>query len=256
MFQGCGKALTNFWAVVIKELRSYFLSPFIYLISAVFLLLSGYYFYTDLIFYVQYGFGTNILVNFWQLFFTDLRLVVLLTVPFLTIRLFTEEKRLGTIELLLTYPMRDSELFWGKFVACSIATLFILSFTIVYPILLYSVQPFDWTITIAGYAGLVLISLAFISCGLFISSLTDNLGVAGLSALGISLLFWILSWNDGATNQGVLRWLAEVSMVTHFQSFAQGFIDSKEVSFFIVFVLFFSFLTLRSLEARHWRGRR
>ena len=98
----------------------------------------------------------NIMAAFWQLFFTDLRLVVLLTVPFLTIRLFTEEKRLGTIELLLTYPMRDSELFWGKFVACSIATLFILSFTIVYPILLYSVQPFDWTVAIAGYTGLVL----------------------------------------------------------------------------------------------------
>ena len=256
MSQGGSKSLTNFWAVVIKELRSYFLSPFIYLMAAVFLLLSGYYFYTDLIFYVQFGFGMNIMSAFWQLFFTDLRLVVLLTIPFLTIRLFTEEKRLGTIELLLTYPMRDSELFWGKFVACSIATLFILSFTIVYPILLYSVQPFDWTVTIAGYTGLVLISLAFIACGLFISSLTDNLGVAGLSALGLSLLFWILSWNDGAMNQGVLRWLAEVSMVSHFQSFAQGFIDSKEVTFFIVFVLFFSFLTLRSLEARQWRGRK
>ena len=255
MSQG-GRSLTNFWAVVIKELRSYFLSPFIYLMAAVFLLLSGYYFYTDLIFYVQFGFGMNIMSAFWQLFFTDLRLVVLLTIPFLTIRLFTEEKRLGTIELLLTYPMRDSELFWGKFVACSIATLFILSFTIVYPILLYSVQPFDWTVTIAGYAGLVLISLAFIACGLFISSLTDNLGVAGLSVLGLSLLFWILSWNDGAMNQGVLRWLAEVSMVSHFQSFAQGFIDSKEVTFFVVFVLFFSFLTLRSLEARQWRGRK
>jgi gliding motility-associated transport system permease protein len=256
MSQGGSRSLTNFWAVVIKELRSYFLSPFIYLMAAVFLLLSGYYFYTDLIFYVQFGFGMNIMSAFWQLFFTDLRLVVLLTIPFLTIRLFTEEKRLGTIELLLTYPMRDSELFWGKFVACSIATLFILSFTIVYPILLYSVQPFDWTVTIAGYAGLVLISLAFIACGLFISSLTDNLGVAGLTALGLSLLFWILSWNDGAMNQGVLRWLAEVSMVSHFQSFAQGFIDSKEVTFFIVFVLFFSFLTLRSLEARQWRGRK
>lgn len=256
MSQGTGHILTNFWAVVVKELRSYFLSPFIYLITAVFLLLSGYYFYTDLIFYVQFGFGMNIMAAFWQLFFTDLRLVVLLTIPFLTIRLFTEEKRLGTIELLLTYPMRDSELFWGKFVACSIATLFILSFTIIYPILLYTVQPFDWTITIAGYTGLVLIALAFIACGLFISSLTDNLGVAGLSALGLSLLFWILSWNDGAMNQGVLRWLAEVSMVSHFQSFAQGFIDSKEVTFFIVFVLFFSFLTLRSLEARQWRGRK
>ncbi|MGE0826065.1 MAG: ABC transporter permease [Candidatus Binatia bacterium] len=248
--------LTNFWAILRKELRSYFFSPFIYLISSVFLLLSGYYFYTDLIFYVQFGFGLNILSNFWQLFFTDVRLVVLLTVPFLTIRLFTEEKRLGTIELLLTYPMRDSELFWGKFFACSIATLFMLSFTVVYPILLYQIMPFDWTVTIAGYTGLVLISLAFIACGLFISSLTDNLGVAGLSALGLSLLFWILSWNEGATARGILSMLAEISMVTHFQSFAQGFIDSKEVTFFAVFVLFFSFLTLRSLEARQWRGRK
>ncbi len=249
------KALTNFGAVLSKELRSYFLSPLIYLVSAVFLLLSGYYFYTDLIFYVQFGFGMNIMENFWQLLFTDLRLVVLLTVPFLTMRLFAEEKRLGTIELLLTYPMRDAELFWGKFVACSLATLFMLSFTVVYPVMLYWLQPFDWTMVLAGYAGLVLIALSFIACGLFISSLTDNLVVAGLAALGVLLFFWILSWNEGATNEGALRILAQVSMVTHFQSFAQGFIDSKEVTFFLLFILFFSFLTLRSLEARQWRGR-
>ncbi|MBI3757611.1 MAG: ABC transporter permease subunit [Deltaproteobacteria bacterium] len=249
------KAFGNFWAVLCKELRSYFLSPFIYLISAVFLLLSGYYFYTDLIFYVQFGFGINIMENFWQLLFTDLRLVILLTIPFLTMRLFAEEKRLGTIELLLTYPMRDSELFWGKFFACAIATLFMLSFTAIYPFLMYSLQEFDWTIVLAGYAGLVAISLAFIACGLFISSLTDNIVVAGLAALGVSLFFWIISWNEGATNEGFLRVLSRLSMVTHFQSFAQGFIDSKELSFFLVFIAFFSFLTLRSLGARQWRGR-
>lgn len=249
------KTFSNFRAVLGKELRSYFLSPFIYLISTVFLLLSGYYFYTDLIFYVQFGFGMNIMENFWQLLFTDLRLVVLLTVPFLTMRLFAEEKRLGTIELLLTYPMRDAELFWGKFFACAIATLFMLSFTVTFPILMHSLQPFDWTLVLAGYTGLALISLAFIACGLFISSLTDNTVVAGLGALGLSLFFWILSWNEGATNEGFLRLLAQISMVTHFQSFAQGFIDSKEVTFFVVFVAFFSFLTLRSLGARQWRGR-
>jgi ABC-2 type transport system permease protein len=79
--------------------------------------------------------------------------------------------------------------------------------------------------------------------------------VPGLAALGVSLFFWILSWNEGATNEGFLRILAQISMVTHFQSFAQGFIDSKEVSFFAVFIAFFSFLTLRSLGARQWRGR-
>lgn len=246
----------NFWAVLNKELRSYFLSPFIYLISAVFLLLSGYYFYSDLVFYVQFGFGMNIMENFWQLMFTDLRLVIMLTVPFLTMRLFAEEKRLGTIELLLTYPMRDTDLFWGKFVACAIATLFMLSFTLVYPVLMFVLQPFDWTLVLPGYVGLVLLALSFIACGLFISSLTDNTVVAGLGSLGTLLFFWILSWNDGATQFGLISTIASVSMVTHFQSFARGLIDSKEITFFLLFIIFFSFLTLRSLETRHWKGRR
>jgi ABC-2 type transport system permease protein len=246
----------NFWAVLSKELRSYFLSPFIYLISAVFLLLSGYYFYSDLVFYVQFGFGMNIMENFWQLMFTDLRLVIMLTVPFLTMRLFAEEKRLGTIELLLTYPMRDADLFWGKFAACAIATLFMLSFTLLYPVLMFFLQPFDWTLVLPGYIGLVMLALSFIACGLFISSLTDNTVVAGLGSLGTLLFFWILSWNDGATQFGLISTIASVSMVTHFQSFARGLIDSKEITFFLLFIIFFSFLTLRSLEARHWKGRR
>ncbi len=246
----------NFRAILNKELRSYFLSPFIYLISAVFLLLSGYYFYTDLIFYVQFGFGLNIMENFWQLMFTDLRLVIMLTVPFLTMRLFAEEKRLGTIELLLTYPMRDSDLFWGKFVACAIATLFMLSCTLVYPVMMSYLQPFDCTLVVPGYVGLVLLALSFIACGLFISSLTDNIVVAGLGSLGLLLFFWILSWNDGATQFGLISTIATVSMVTHFQNFARGLIDSKEVTFFLMFIIFFSFLTLRSLEARQWKGRR
>src|SRR2546425_12970757 len=105
------KALTNFRAVLGKELRSYFFSPLIYLVAAVFLLLSGYFFYTDLIFYVQFGFGMNIMANFLQLFFTDLRLVGLVTVPFLTMRLFSGEKRLGAIRLLLYYSMRRRRVF-------------------------------------------------------------------------------------------------------------------------------------------------
>ena len=246
----------NFRAILSKELRSYFLSPFIYLISAVFLLLSGYYFYSDLIFYVQFGFGLNIMENFWQLMFTDLRLVIMLTVPFLTMRLFAEEKRLGTIELLLTYPMRDADLFWGKFVACAIATLFMLSCTLIYPVMMSSLQPFDWTLVVPGYVGLALLALSFIACGLFISSLTDNIVVAGLGSLGLLLFFWILSWNDGATQFGLISTIATVSMVTHFQNFARGLIDSKEITFFLMFIIFFSFLTLRSLEARQWKGRR
>jgi len=152
--------------------------------------------------------------------------------------------------------MRDADLFWGKFVACAIATLFMLSFTLIYPVLMFALQPFNWTLIVPGYVGLVMLSLAFIACGLFISSLTDNIVVAGLGSLGTLLFFWILSWNDGATQFGLISTIASVSMVTHFQSFALGFIDAKEITFFLLFIIFFSFLTLRSLEARQWRGRR
>ena len=198
--------MVNFWAVLGKELRSYFLSPFIYLVSAVFLLVSGYYFYTDLVFYVQFGFGLNIMENFWQLLFNDLRYIVLLIVPFLTMRLFAEEKRLGTIELLLTYPMRDAELFWGKFAACTLATLFLLSWTGLYPVIMYQLQPFAWTAVLAGYAGLLLIAVSFVACGLFISSLTDNQVVAGFATVGLLLFFWILSWNEGRRVEGCCGW--------------------------------------------------
>jgi len=250
------QAWVNFLAIVRKELRSYFLSPFIYIVSTVFLLLCGYYFYTDLIFYVQFGFGLNIMANFWQLLFTDMRLVLLLTVPLLTMRLVAEEKKLGTIELLFTYPLRDAEVFLGKFAACAVAAAFMLSFTIIYPIFIHSLQPFEWTLVIPGYIGLFLLALAFTACGLFISSLTDNQVVAGTSTVGVLLFFWILSWNEGAISTGLLSFTSRISLVSRFQGFASGIIDSMDVAYFLLFVTFFSFLTLRSLESRKWRGRR
>ncbi len=248
--------LVNFFAIFGKELRSYFLSPFIYIVSTIFLLLCGYYFYTDLIFYVQFGFGLNVMINFWQLLFTDMRLVLLLTVPLLTMRLVAEEKKLGTIELLFTYPLRDAEVFFGKFAACAVAALFMLSFTIIYPLIIYSLQPFAWTMVIPGYVGLFLLALAFVACGLFISSLTDNQVVAGSSTIGVLLFFWILSWNEGAISRGLLSYASRVSLVSRFQGFAQGIIDFMDVAYFLLVVTFFSFLTLRSLESRKWRGRR
>jgi ABC-2 type transport system permease protein len=209
-----------------------------------------------LTFYVQFGFGLNIMVNFWQLLFTDMRLVLLLTVPLLTMRLVAEEKKLGTIELLFTYPLRDIEVFLGKYAACVVATLFMLSFTLIYPIFIHSMQPFEWTMVVPGYFGLFLLALAFAACGLFISSLTDNQVVAGSSTIGVLLLFWILGWNEGAISSGVLSYISRISLVSRFQGFAQGIIDLMDVAFFLLFVTFFSFLTLRSLESRKWRGRR
>jgi len=127
---------------------------------------------------------------------------------------------------------------------------------VAYPIFLQSVQPFEWSMLIPGYVGLVLLALAFAACGMFVSSLTDNQVVAGTSTMGVLLLSWILSWNEAAIATGYLSFVSSVSFVSRFQGFAEGVIDLMDVAYFIVFAVFFSFLTLRSLESRKWRGRR
>jgi ABC-2 type transport system permease protein len=246
----------TFLALLRKELLSYFVSPLFYVVTAVFLCLSGYYFYTDLIFFVTFGFGMNILENFWQLLLVDLRLVMLLSIPLLTMRLFAEEKKLGTIELLLTYPVRDGELWLAKFTACAVVFGIMLVGTLLYPIYVHVLQPFPWVPLSAGYIGLFLLGLSFVACGVFLSSLTENQVVAGMATMGVLLLFWILSWNEAATSPQLLRVLTRLSMFDHFQTFARGVIDAQDVAYFVFFIAFFGFLTLRVLESRQWRGRR
>jgi len=246
----------TFLALFRKELLSYVVSPLFYVVAAVFLCLSGYYFYTDLIFFVTFGFGMNILENFWQLLLVDLRLVMLLSIPLLSMRLFAEEKKLGTIELLLTYPVRDSEVFLAKFAACAVVFGVMLAGTLLYPIYVNILQPFPWLPLLAGYLGLFLLGLSFIACGVFVSSLTESQVVAGMATIGILLLFWIITWNEAATSPQLLRALIRLSMFDHFQTFARGVIDAQDVAYFLSFIGFFGFLTLRVLESRKWRGRR
>jgi gliding motility-associated transport system permease protein len=250
----------TFLALFRKELLSYFVSPLFYVVAAVSLCLSGFFFYSQLMFFVQYGFGFDILGNFWLVFLAgapySLSMVLLLVMPLLTMRLFAEERKLGTIELLLTYPVRDGELLLAKFAACATVFCVILAGTLLYPLYVQALQPFPWLPVVAGYLGLFLLGLSFIACGLFVSSLTENQVVAAIGTLGILLIFWALTWNEAATSPELLRVLIRASMFDHFQTFARGVIDAKDVGYFVFFVGFFSFLTLRVLEARKWRGRR
>jgi ABC-2 type transport system permease protein len=243
-----------------KELFSYFVSPLFYVVAAVFLCLCGFFFYSQLMFFVQYGFGIDILGNLLMALLAgapySISMVLLLVMPLLTMRLFAEEKRLGTIELLLTYPVRDGELLLAKFSACATVFAIMLAGTLLYPFYINSIQPFPWMPLIAGYVGLFLLGVSFIACGLFVSSLTESQVIAAIGTLGILLLFWALTWNEAATSPQLLRVLIHLSMFDHFQTFARGVIDAQDVAYFVFFVSFFNFLTLRVLESRKWRGRR
>ncbi|OFV88299.1 MAG: hypothetical protein A3J75_06600 [Acidobacteria bacterium RBG_16_68_9] len=250
----------SFLGLFRKELQSYFVSPLFYVVAAVFFCLSGYFFYTQLIFYVEYGFGVNILGNFWLAFLAgapySISMVLLLVTPLLTMRLFAEERRLGTIELLLTYPLRDGAIFGAKYAACALVLALLLTGTLICPLYLSFVHPMPWLPLASGYLGLLLLGLSFVSCGLFISSLTDSQVVAAIATLGVLLLCWMFTWNEAATSPPLLRALVRFAMFDHFETLARGVIDAASVAYFAAFITFFNVLTLRVLESRKWRGRR
>ncbi len=248
--------MRNVLAVFRKELRSYFASPLIYVVAAAFSALCGYYFYTDLLHFITFGFGINIMENFWQLLFLDIRKFLLFCVPFITMRLFAEEKRLGTIELLFTYPLRDGEIFLGKFLAAVVAVVTLLAPTLVYPFLLNQVQPYPMLPVFTGYLGLLLLAVVFVSCGMFISALTESQVVAGVVTGGILFGLWAVSWNEAAVDPQRLQAVRAISMFDHFHGFSIGLIDLRDVAYFAFTVLLFTHLTFRALEARTWRGRR
>src|SRR5919108_4133680 len=151
--------MRGFIALLRKELRSYFGSPLVYLVAAVFLAYTGYYFHSDLIYFITFGFGLNIMENFWSILFIDIRLVLIFAIPLLTMRLLAEERRLGTLELLLTYPLRDGAIVAAKLGACLVVIATLLAGMLVYPYLVYWVQPFALEPLVAAYIGLLLFGL-------------------------------------------------------------------------------------------------
>ncbi len=251
-----GFSPARMFAVMRKELRSYFAFPLVYVIAGVFTLFAGLRAWTDLNFFETMTFARDIIQNYWQLLFGDIRQVLWLTLPFITMRSFAEERKLGTIELLYTYPIRDSEILGGKFLATFVIFLMMLGFTLLYPIYLRIINPFPVFPLLAGYVGLLLIGSAFLAFGIFISSLCESQVVAGVATLVGLLILWVLNWNEAAFETGWITTLRAFSMFDQFDTFAKGVIDIDHITYFLFFIFFFLFLTMRSMEARKWTGRR
>jgi ABC-2 type transport system permease protein len=128
--------------------------------------------------------------------------------------------------------------------------------TMLYPIYLYSIHWFPLFPLVAGYLGLLLIGCAFIACGVFISSLCESQVMAGMGTITLLLFFWILNWNEAVFQGPWLTLMRSFSLFDQFGGFAKGVIDLDHVTYFIFFIAFFLFLTMRSMEARKWTGRR
>lgn len=241
------------WIVCRRELQSYFGSVIAYVLLAVFLLLSGYFFYSDIVYLTLISAFTPT-VTYWQFIFLDMRLVALLILPLVTMRLFAEEKKLGTMELLWTYPVRDIEIVAGKYLAAWLFFLVMLLPTAINFAVLRLYYPFPIAPLLAAYFGIVLLGSAFIACGTFVSSLTENQVVSAMVTYGILVFFWFFTWNEEAANRELMRMLLNLSLFDRFFNFTRGVIDTRDVSFFVLFLGLFLFLTWQSLATRKWRG--
>ncbi|MBI3784047.1 MAG: ABC transporter permease subunit [Deltaproteobacteria bacterium] len=243
----------KFLVVCRRELRSYFSSYIAYVLLAVFLLLTGGFFYSWLRYFILFG-GFVLPSGLWQQVYLDMRYCAMIVLPLLTMRLFSEEKKLGTIELLWTYPVSDIEVLAGKFLAAWLFYLLMLLPTAVGPFIFYHFYPFALAPFLSGYLGMVLLGTAFIACGIFVSCLTENQVVSAMGTYAILIFFWYVTWNEAVAGIDVVHILLKLSLFDRFLNFARGVIDTQDIAFFVLFIFFFLFLSLQSLGARKWRG--
>lgn len=254
----------NLFPVFKRELKVYFYSPIAYAVLAIFLAIAGYFFYNNLAFFNLVSFqamqnpalAQNLNAHEWVMrpLFSNLSIIMLLILPMLTMRLFSEEKKVGTAELLLTYPIKDIEALGGKFLACLAVFALMLGLTFLLPLSLKLFGNPEFGPILSGYLGLFLMGAAFISLGVLFSSLTENQIIAGVLSFGSLLFFWIIGWSSSFAGSTLGALLDRLSILNHLDGFTKGVIDTKDLIFYINFAIFCLFLTLRSLESSRWRG--
>ena len=187
-------------------------------------------------------------------FFGDLSTILLLMLPLITMRLYSEERKTGTIELLFTYPLSDVGTLLGKYLATLLVLLVMLVGTVPYMVILESFASLDWGVVLSGYLGVFLLGAGFIAFGVFTSSLTENQIVAAVLSFGALLIFWALVWVKSYLGPVGAHAVELISIVTHLEPFTRGLVNTKHVVYYLVFIFFWLFMTIRFLKMRYWRG--
>ena len=253
----------NILTLAQKELRAYFVSPIAYVLLVFFALLFGYFYASSINFMVQlsmgqFGMGGPQIVNINEFMirplFGNTAVILLFMLPMLTMRSFAEEKRSGTIELLLTSPLTDFQIIMGKFLGAMALYTLMLSLTLIHIGVLFWYGEPEWAPVLSGYLGLLLMGGAFISIGLAISSMTKNQIVAGVSTFAVLLLFWIINWLGDASGTMTQSVLAYLSILEHLDDFSKGVIDTTHVTYYVSFITLGLFLTAKSMDMARWNG--
>ncbi|MBN1550250.1 ABC transporter permease [bacterium] len=243
--------------VLKKEIFSYFVSPVVYVVISIFMLLTGLIYFIFLVDYLSRQNVTylNLSIDFISPFFYFINIFILIfLIPVLTMRTFAEEKSRGTMELLLTYPVRDTEILLGKFAATLFVFFLMLLYTGVFLIYLFLGSSPETGMLVSVYLGTFLVGSVFISVGLLASSMTENQIIAVILAFGINLSLLFIRW-IGPVNADWLSSLTRyISVSEHLEPMLDGIINSTDIIYFISMIFFFLFLTNRVLLSKKWRS--
>jgi ABC-2 type transport system permease protein len=256
--------MRNVVAIAGKEMRGYFASPIAYIVIGLFALVFGWFFYAILSFFNRQSMqmagamsgGMNVTQALIGPVFTNTTVVMLFLLPAITMRTYSEEKRSGTIELLLTSPLTDVEIILGKFLGSMGLYATMLAVTLLHMAIVFvftDPNP-DWKPIATTYIGLLLMGGCFISVGLLISSLTKNQVVAATATFVVFLMLWVINWIAtfvGPTTQAILN---QMSLTDHFDDFARGVIDTKHLIYYLSFIALGLYLTAKAVDTERWRG--
>jgi ABC-2 type transport system permease protein len=255
--------MSNILAIAHREIKAYFGSPIAYIVIGFFALMFGYFYYALLMFFDQNsmrmaGMGgpqtANINEQMIRPVFLNSSVILLFVLPLVTMRTYSEEKRSGTIELLLTAPVTDFQIITGKFLGAMTLYAAMLGITLVHIGVLFVFGNPEWRPVVTAYLGMLLMGGCFVAVGLLISSMTNNQIVAGMITFAVFLMLWVINWIasfTGPTTQAVLNYL---SITGHLDDFTNGVLDTRHLVYYLSFIAFGLFLTARSVDTERWRG--
>jgi ABC-2 type transport system permease protein len=255
--------MRNVWIIFTKEIRSYFVSPIAYLLLTMFAVIFGFFFWNAIGWFNFAGIEQqmrgemmpmNLNEQIIRPLLSNVSVIGLFFIPMITMRLFAEEKRTGTIELLTTSPIRDIEVIIGKWLAAVALYVCMLAFTALNFAFLFRYGNPDWKPLAIGYLGLLLQAGCLLAVGTFISTLTKNQIIAGAATFGVCLMLWIIEWVSGYETATWAKVLSYMSVTTHFESFARGVLELKDAVYYATLILLGLFLTARSMESLRWRS--
>lgn len=255
--------MKNVWTIARRELYSYFVSPVAWVLLTIFAFLSGLFSYIITASFVRFslegqmsgqGGPMNLNEQVIAPLFSNIAVVGLFLIPLISMRLFAEEKRQGTIELLVTSPVHDVEIVLGKWLSAvlmyaSLLVVLLLDFSFLF----IHGSP-DWKPVVTGLLGILLQGACLLALGTFISTTTRNQIVAGAVGFALALVLWILNWTTSFGNSDTVQALNYLSIVSHMDSFSRGVIDTKDLIYYLSMIFLGLFLTTRSLESLRWRS--